>query len=171
VRTPPSLRFEKIANRAAYLRTWPDVLATVAGGIVFMTSSGAAQAKSAAFPRWQTPALWHRALRKAMPGTLLLDDDGVEFRSAKFHERWAHVDIHSFDLSARELTLNTCQNRPWPEPGERSLRFTWGDTIPREVAAQLTGRVGKPVRNEVPLAIVAALSEMPAHHRMWSGWK
>lgn len=136
-----------------------------------MTSSGAAQAKSAAFPRWQTPALWHRALRKAMPGTLLLDDDGVEFRSAKFHERWAHVDIHSFDLSARELTLNTCQNRPWPEPGERSLRFTWGDTIPREVAAQLTGRVGKPVRNEVPLAIVAALSEMPAHHRMWSGWK
>jgi hypothetical protein len=151
------------------MRTNIGIAVTVAGGIVFMTTSGAAQCKAADSPRWQTPAHWHRALRKAVPGTLLLDDDGVEFRSAKFHERWAYVDIHSFDLSGRELTLNTYQNRPWHEPGDRRFRFTWSDSMPPQVAAQLTERVGKPVRNEVPLATVAALSEIPAHHRMWSG--
>jgi hypothetical protein len=151
------------------MKTIIGIAVTVAGGIVFMMSGGVAPATAAESPRWQTPAHWHRVLRKAVPGTLLVDDDGVEFRSAKFHERWAYVDIHSFELSGKELTLNSYQNRPWHEPGERSFRFSWSETMPPDVAAGLAGRVGKPVRNGIPTATAAALAEIPAHHRMWSG--
>ncbi len=99
----------------------------------------------------------------------MIDKDGVEFTSVEFMRRWAFVEIHSFDLSAKELTLTSYQNRHWHEPGEQRFQFTMGEPIPPEIAAQLTERVGKPVRNEVPLPSVAALSEIPAHHRMWAG--
>ena len=90
-------------------------VAALVGGILFVASNSAA-AQSA---HWQTPAQWHRLAKKAVPGTLLLDDDGVEFRSAKFNQRWAYVEIHSFDLSTRELTITGYQNRHWHEPGEQ----------------------------------------------------
>ena len=72
---------------------------------------GAVLANAADSELWQTPANWHRQWKKAVPGTLVLDDAGVEFRSPKFNQRWAYVDIQSFDLSARELTLESYQNR------------------------------------------------------------
>jgi hypothetical protein len=130
---------------------------------------GAVLANAADSELWQTPANWHRQWKKAVPGTLVLDDAGVEFRSPKFNQRWAYVDIQSFDLSARELTLESYQNRPWRAPGERRFQFTLSEAVPPEIAAQLTERVGKPVRNGIPLPSVAVLSEIPAHHRMWSG--
>ena len=130
---------------------------------------GAVLANPAQSEQWQTSAQWHRLLKKAVTGTLVLDDDGLEFRSAKFNQRWAYVDVHSFYLSARELTLTSYQNRPWHEPGERSFHFTWSEPVPPKIAAQFTERVGKPVRNSIPIPSVAALSEIPAHHRVWAG--
>ena len=124
---------------------------------------------SAQTEQWQTPAKWHRTLKKAEPGTFVLDGDGIEFRSAKFSQRWKYVEIHTFDLSKRELTLLTYQNRPWHEPGERPFRFTLGEPMPAEIAAQFTDRVGKPVRNGMPMAKSAAVVDIPAHHRVWSG--
>ena len=124
---------------------------------------------SARAERWQTPAKWHRTLKKAEPGTLVLDGDGVEFRSAKLTQRWTYVEIHTFDLSQRELTLLTYQNRHWHEPGERPFRFTLGEPMPAEIAAQFTQRVGKAVRNGMPTAQTAALADIPAHRRVWSG--
>ena len=118
---------------------------------------------------WQIPARWHRVLKRAIPGTLLINDAGVEFQSPKFHERWAYIDIRSFALSPRELTLQSYQRRPWHEPGERNFRFTWSGLMPAEIATQLAERVGKPVRNGVPPPSTAAVSEIQAHHRMWSG--
>ena len=108
---------------------------------------GAVLANAAQSELWQAPANWHRLLKKDVPGSLVLDDAGVEFRSPKFTQRWAYVDIHSFDLSARELTLDSYQNRPWHAPGERRFQFTLGESMPPEIAAQLTERVSKPVRN------------------------
>lgn len=119
--------------------------------------------------RWETAARWHRTLKKSVPGTLVLNPDGVEFRSAKFNRRWKYADIHTFDLSPHELTLWTYQNRPWHEPGERPFRFTLSETMPPQLAAQFTARVGKPVRNGAPLPGGAALAEIAAHHRVWSG--
>jgi hypothetical protein len=131
--------------------------------------AGAVFAQTAAAPNWKALARWHRSLKKAVPGTLLLDGDGVEFRSAKFNQRWAYVEIHSFDLSTRELTITGYQNRQWHEPGEQRFQFTLSEPVPPEIAAQFTARVGKPVRNGIPLPGAAAMAEIPAHHRMWSG--
>jgi hypothetical protein len=137
--------------------------------ILTMIALGAVVATPTQSRQWQVPAQWHRLLKKPVPGTLVLDDDGLGFRSTKFSERWAYVEIHSLDLSAKELTVTTYQNRPWHEPGERSFHFTWTDPMPPEIAAQFSERVAKPVRNGVALPSAAAISEIPAHHRMWSG--
>jgi hypothetical protein len=138
--------------------------------VVFVVvSSGTAFAAPVQAELWQTPASWHRLLKKDVTGSLVLDDAGVEFRSPKFNQRWAYVDIHSFDLSARELTLSSYQNRPLHTPGEQRYQFALSGPMPPEIAAQFTERVGKPVRNRIPLPSVAVLSEIPAHRRMWSG--
>jgi hypothetical protein len=118
---------------------------------------------------WQTQAQWHRLLNKDVPGTLILDDQGVEFRSSKITHRWTYIEIHSFSLSTRELTLTSYQNRAWHEPGELSFRFNWTEPMPPEIAAQFAERVAKPVQNGVPLLGVASLAELPAHHKTWSG--
>lgn len=124
---------------------------------------------SAQTQTWQTPAKWHRTLEKAEPGTLTLDADGVEFRSPKLSSRWKYSDIHTFDLSPRELTLLTYENRHWHEPGERPFRFTLIEPMPSEIAAQFTERVGKPVRNGEPIAGTSAIREIPVHRRGWTG--
>ena len=104
-----------------------------------------------------------------MPGTLLIDDAGVEFRSAKLKERWAWLDIYSFDLSASEFTLIGYRNRPWHEPGDRRFHFTLAQPIPPSVASELTTRVARPVRNGDPQPMAAATAEIPAHRRAFSG--
>jgi hypothetical protein len=139
------------------------------GSVLVIASNGAAFAVPAQSEHWETPAKWHQLLKKAVSGTLVVDREGVEFRSAKFNQRWPNVEIHTFDLSTRELTITSYQNRHWHEPGEQRFQFTLSEPMPPEVAAELTERVGKPVRNAVPLPSVAELSEIPAHHRMWSG--
>lgn len=149
--------------------TFNVFVSAVVGGVFVLAPNTPLPASSSQSEGWQTPAQWHRLLKKAVPGTLLIDDDGVEFRSAKFNQRWPFVEIHSFDLSTRDLTLTSYQNRPRHEPGELSFHFTWSEPMRAEIAAQLTERVGKPVRNGIPLPSVAVLSEIPAHHRMWSG--
>ena len=147
-----------------------NVLATALfGGTLVIVSSGAKFAAPAQSEHWETPAKWHRLSKKAIPGTLVVDEKGVEFRSAKFNQLWPNIEIHSFDLSMRELTIDSYQNRHWHESGERRFQFTLSEPMPPEVAAQLTEHVGKPVRNGVPLASVAELAEIPAHHRMWPG--
>jgi len=118
---------------------------------------------------WQTPAKWHRTLKKAVPGTVSLDDDGVEFRSAKFNQRWPYVEVRSFDLSGHDFTLLSYERRPWREPGERPFHFTLSEAMPPEIAAQFTARVAKPVRNGNPLPSAASIAEVPAHRRTWSG--
>ncbi len=145
--------------------TFNFLIIFAACGVIFaVPPHGSAEGQN-----WQAPAKWHRTLKKAEPGTLLLDANGIEFRSPKFNHRWKYVDIHTFDLSRRELTLLTYENRRWHEPGERPFRFTLGAPMPAEVAAQLTERVGKPVRNGQPPPVSAAIEELPAHHRVWSG--
>jgi len=133
--------------------------ATAATGLLTAQATG----------HWQSAARWHRTLERSVPGTLLIDDAGIEFRSAKWKERWAWLDIDSFDLSARELTLISYQNRPWHEPGDRRFHFTLAQPIPPAVASELTVRVARPVRNGDPQPAAAATAEIPAHRRAFSG--
>src|SRR5215469_14376739 len=108
-------------------------------GLLLAMASKTAFASPSSDEEWKTAARWHRGLKTAVLGTLLLDGDGIEFRSAKFTHRWKYLEIHSFDLSGRELTLLTYQNRAWHEPGERPFRFTFNEGgLPPEIAALLT---------------------------------
>jgi len=100
---------------------------------------------------------------------LVLNAEGVEFRSPKLSRRWNYFDIHTFDLSRTELILVTYENRHWHEPGERPFRFSLAEPMPPEIAAQFTDHVGKPVRNGEPLPGVPAVEEIPAHRRGWLG--
>jgi hypothetical protein len=133
------------------------------GGLSLLAANVADQ------PRWQTAARWHRSLNKALPGTLVIDNDGIEFQSAKLKQRWTFVDIHTFDVDSHDLTLWTYQRRPWHEPGERPFRFTLSERVPLDVAAQFSDRVAKPVRNGVPLSKPQPVAEIPAHRRTWFG--
>lgn len=144
-------------------------IAAVFGGFLFVASSDLAAESAAQAPQWQAAARWHRSLKKSVPGVLVLDNDGVKFRSAKLSRQWSYVEIHSFDLSVRELTLLTYERRPWHEPGERPFHFTLDEPMPPVVAAQFAERVGKPVRNGNPAPSATAIAEIPAHHRTWSG--
>ena len=126
-------------------------------------------ARAADQPQWQTTAKWHRSLNKALPGTLVIDSDGIDFQSAKLKQRWDFIDIHTFDVDSHDLTLWTYQRRRWHEPGERPFRFTLIEAIPPDVAAQLSQRVKKPVRNSLPLSEPTALAEIQAHHRTFLG--
>ena len=51
--------------------------AAVVSGTFIMASGAPALASPAQSGNWQTPAQWHRFVKKAVLGTLLLDDDGV----------------------------------------------------------------------------------------------
>jgi len=130
--------------------------------------------------KWQSPARWHQLARKAMLGTLVLDEAGIEFRSAKFTHRWPYQEISTFELTntpppagrqqkkpgdVQELVITGYENRHWHEPGERRFRFTLAQSIPPEVAADFTNRVGRPVRNGDPDTQKTVLAEFPAHHR------
>jgi hypothetical protein len=110
---------------------------------------------------WQSAARWHRTLEKSVPGTLRIDDTGVEFQSAKLKERWAWLDIYSFDLSVREFTLISYQNR--------RFHFTLAQSMPPAVASEMTARVARPVRNGDPQPVAAATAEIPARRRAFPG--
>ena len=91
------------------MRSTINIFVSVVVGGIFVLASNATRSPLQSQP-WQTPAQWHRLLKKPVPGILLLDDGGVEFRSAKFNQRWPYMEIHSFDLLTQELTLTSYQN-------------------------------------------------------------
>ncbi|HEY1730610.1 MAG TPA: hypothetical protein VGG15_02630 [Terriglobales bacterium] len=124
-----------------------------------------AAASPASSETWQSAAQWHRVLRKAVPGTLQIGRDGVEFQSATFTGHWAYTEIHTFDLSANELTLTTYEDRHWHEPGERRYHFSLREPMPSGIAATLTARVGKPVRHGIPRETATSFAAIPAHIR------
>jgi len=115
-------------------------------------------------PPWQSVARLHRTLHKPILGTLLIDSEGVEFRSDKFSHRWPFVEIHTFDLSKRDLTLTIYQNRHWHEPGEQRFHFTVEADLPASVASLLAEQIGRPVRNGAPDTSAPSVAEIPARH-------
>jgi hypothetical protein len=116
--------------------------------------------------QWQSPAQLRQLLKKAINGTLLFDNDGIEFRSPEFSRRWPYAEIKSFDLTgSRELVVTDYENRHWHEPGERRFRFTLSQPMPSDIAAGFTARVGRPVINGDPNPGAAVIAEIPAHRR------
>src|SRR5579863_1186475 len=154
------------------------VLLAIPGGLSFAQSPASANAEASV--KWQSPARWHQLFKKETPGTLILGDAGVEFRAPKFSHRWPYEEINTFELSntpaptgsgkkrprdVQELIITGYENRHWHEPGERRFRFTLAEAMPPAIAADLTGRVGRPVINGNPDSNQPVIAELPAHHR------
>ena len=116
--------------------------------------------------KWESPAQFRQLLKRVIPGTLLFDNDGVEFRSQKFSRRWLYGEIKTFELSgARELVITDYENRHWHEPGERRFRFTLSQPMPPDIAGGFAAHVGRPVINGDPYPAATVIAELPAHHR------
>ncbi len=118
---------------------------------------------------WQSPARLHHGLR-ATPGTLIIDANGVEFRSEqRLSHRWPFIEIESFDLAPHRLVLTDYENRGRHRPGDRKFRFDLKTNMPPGVAAELARRVGKPVRNGDPDPSAPSYATIPARHRTHTG--
>jgi hypothetical protein len=115
---------------------------------------------------WQSPARFHQLLKREILGTLLVDNDGISFQSAKFSKRWPYGEIQTLDLSgARELVITGYENRHWHEAGERRFWFTLNRLLPPDLAASVTALVARPVINGDPPTDTAVIAEIPAHRR------
>ena len=118
---------------------------------------------------WQSAARLHHGLR-TVRGTLIFDSNGVEFRSEqRFFHRWPFVEIQTFDLTPQRFVLISYENRSRHLPGDRGLRFDLSQTMPPGVAAELTRRVAKPVRNGEPDPSEQSFATIPARHTTRTG--
>lgn len=126
--------------------------------------SPSATAASAIQP-WSSEARLHR-LPKAVPGTLTISSDGVEFRPDKgTPSHWPFEEIRTVALSnPRQLSLITYQNRRWHLPGDRPFEFSLNTPIPPVLAAELVRKVGKPAINGDPLPDANSFATIPARH-------
>jgi hypothetical protein len=125
--------------------------------------------QAAARLSWESAAHWRHGLTKT-PGTLALTDSGIEFRAAKGPPlRWPFVEIQTFDLSPRRLTLTGYENRRWHFHGERRFRFDLESAVPPAVAAELAQRVAKPAENGVPDPHAPAFATLPTRHQTRGG--
>lgn len=119
---------------------------------------------------WESQARLHHWLRGSA-GTLALSQDGVVFRPIKGSPlHWPFPEIQTFDLlTPRRLVITGYENRSWHRHGERKYRFDLSASMPPDVAAELSRRVEKPVRNGDPNSTATSFATIPARHRTLAG--
>ncbi len=121
----------------------------------------------AASLRWESPARIHRAdLMPGDHGSLLIDQNGVEFRSSNGRSRrWTFEEIHTVFLAPHRLVLESFIDRSLYRPSERKYRFDLTQTLPPAVAAGVAEAVARPCQNAVPNAEAPAIATIPVRHR------
>ena len=119
---------------------------------------------------WESQARLHQGL-KGSAGTLALNQEGVGFRPTKGSPlHWPFLEIQTFDLlTPRRLVITGYENRSWHRHGERKYRFDLSMAMPPDVAAELSRRVAKPVRNEDPNPTATSFATIPARRRTLTG--
>jgi hypothetical protein len=117
---------------------------------------------------WESPAKLHKAIGRET-GDLKIGDEGLEFRSSKgCTETWPYVEVQTVLLLPRALTIETYQNRKHHLPGLQRFSFDLGQTIPPEIAAELSRQIQRPSKNAVPDPASQDVV-IPAHHRTLTG--
>lgn len=102
-------------------------------------------------------------------GDLSIGAEGIEFSSAKGHTiKLPYLEVQSFFLSPRSLTIETYQNRKKHLPGVARFRFDLTETVAPQVAAELAKEVQRPSQNAVPDPAAQGIV-LPAHHRTVRG--
>jgi hypothetical protein len=117
---------------------------------------------------WHSAAKLHH-LAGAEKGDLAIGVDGIEFRPGNGRAmKLPFLEVQSFLVSPRKLTIETYQNRKAHLPGVERYRFDLAETIPPSVAAELAGEVQRPSQNAVPDP-AAQGTVIAAHHRTVRG--
>ena len=153
-----------VASLALFLSVIP--LASFAASPALQPQVGSA---AAAVANWQSPARLRHLITRTS-GTLVVNDQGVEFQPNKGSPlRWPYVEIQSFHLSAKQMDLETYQNRSWHLSGDRELHFSLANAIPPAVAEALARHVQKPAENGRPDPHASGFASIPARHRTFGG--
>jgi hypothetical protein len=117
---------------------------------------------------WESPARLHEAIGRKT-GDLKISGEGIEFRSHKGRtEKWAFVEVQTFLLLPRALTIDTYQNRTHHLPGMQRFRFDLEKTVPPAIAAELSRQIQRPSKNGVPDPASQDIVIL-AHHRTLAG--
>ncbi len=117
---------------------------------------------------WQTPATLRHIVGKEK-GDLRISANGIEFQGRNGSTlKWAFLDVQTFRLSPRGLTIETYQNRKRHMPGVERYRFQLSEAVPPEVAAELAHEVQRPSKNAVPSPASQGIV-ISAHHRTLTG--
>lgn len=153
---------------------WP-VLVLAAGLSPYLPVAGAeiAQDIKRAGPEtapvsWQSPAKLRHVVGREN-GDLTIDSEGIEFQSGKGRTiKLPYLEVQSFLLSPRSLTIETYQNLKRHMPGVERYRFELAKAVSPEVAAELSKEVRRPSQNAVPNPAAQGIV-IPAHHRTVRG--
>jgi hypothetical protein len=155
-------------------RVWP-VLVLAASLSPYLPAAGAETAQEAkqagpdmAPVSWQSPARLHHVVGREK-GDLTIGAEGIEFRSGKGRTiKLSYLEVQSFLLSPHSLNIETYQNRKRHLPGIERYKFEFANTVPPEVAAELSKEVHRPSQNAVPDPAAQGIV-IPAHHRTVRG--
>ena len=117
---------------------------------------------------WESPAKLHRAFGTEK-GDLKIGAEGIEFRSQKGRiDKWPFLDVQTFRLSPKTLSIETYQNRKHHLPGMQRFRFDMDQDVPPALAAKLSTLIQRPSQNAVPDQALQGIL-IPAHHRTLTG--
>ncbi len=117
---------------------------------------------------WQSPAKLHHVVGSEK-GDLVIDADGIEFRSAKGQRmKLPYLEVQTFLLSSHSLAIESYQNRKKHLPGVERYRFDLSENVPPELAAELARKIQRPSQNAVPDPEAQGIV-IPAHHRTHTG--
>jgi hypothetical protein len=153
-----------VASFVLFLSVIP--LASFAARPALQPQAGSAAATA---PNWQSPARLRHLITKTS-GTLVINDQGLEFRPKKGPSlRWSYVEIQSFHLSANRLDLETYQNRSWHLSGDREFHFSLTNAVPPAVAEAFAQHLQKPVKNGRPDPNASGFASIPARRRTFGG--
>ncbi len=166
--------FAEIWTRCERVMLLPVIAVTLTG---FSMNGHAAQQPaaqqdrtSATSLRWEIPARMRRAdLISSDHGDLLIDQNGVEFRSGNERSwHWTLPEIHTLFITPNRLVLRTYTNRSLHRPGQREYRFELTQPLPPAVAAGLAEALARPSQNADPDPNAAAIAIIPVRHRAFS---
>jgi hypothetical protein len=117
---------------------------------------------------WESSAKSHQTIGQEK-GTLMISDQGIEFRSQKGRSvKWPFAEVQSFLLSPQRLTIETYENRKHHIPGMQRFRFDLDQAVPPKLAAELSEKIRRPSQNAVPDPESQGIV-IPAHHRTLTG--
>jgi hypothetical protein len=131
----------------------------------FATFGGPPSSPASGNFRWESKARL-RSRWGSKPGTLVLSEQGVEFRPVKGSPlRWPYVEIRMVALStSRQLKLTSYENKGWHRPGDREFRIKMGDPMPPTVAREFISRTAKPAINGIPDPSASNFASILARH-------